>query len=189
MEKKHIFILLAILILIWVVNDLRQGSQGEFEKAYEYFFKDKSYMEIENYLNRENEHYMRARTDREQMYALVNMMEGRHFLLYENRYSLSPELRFQLKNKKNYTEEIGKFLRRKRKIKIKYLKYEVSVPVVSKDGTIEMAEVFLIRTSKGEKEYIKYDFKKYSNGRYYLYLDNAILPNQLKFKFKEKQGD
>ena len=158
MEKRWVFILLVVLILVWIVNDLRQARQEVFEKALEYSFAEKSYQEIEENLNLESEHYTRARSDSIQILSLVNMLECRHYLLYENRYSLKkyydfikviihPDLRYQLKNKKKYTDEIGKFLRRKRKLVIKYLKYEVSMPEFSKNGTIESAEVFLVRTT------------------------------------------
>ncbi len=200
MNKKFVWMLVIVLVIVWVVNDLRQSQQGEFEKAFEYSFEEKSYQEIEDNLIRQSEHYMRPRSDTDQIFSLVNMMECRHYLLYENRYSLKkyydfikvilyPDLRFGLKNKKKYSDEIGKFLRRKRKIKIKYLKYEVSRPLVSKEGTIESAQVFLIRTAKADKEYLKYDFKKHADGRYYLYVTNKILRNQLKFKFKVKEKE
>ena len=197
-NKKFALVLFIVLIFAWVVNDLRQQTQGEFEKAFEFSFVKKTYQDIEDYLDREGERYSRSTSDTVQIASLVNMMECRYFLLYENQQSIKkyydfikvvicPDMRLELKNKKTYTDEIGKFIRRKRKLQIKYRKYEVSHPVFSKNGANEHAEVYLMRITEEDKEYIKYDFKKYTNGRYYLYLDNKIPLNQLHFRFKQKE--
>lgn len=197
MEKRVIIILLLVLVLIWILHDFRQTSQETYEKAYSYTFEGKTFQEVDDALKLEGERYMQSESEIVQIHSLVNMMECRHYLLYKNRSSLKkyydflkvvlhPNLRHQLKNKKEYTDEIGKFLRRKRKLGIEYLKYEVSMPSFVEVGQTEMAEVFIIRTTKEGKEYLKYEFRKHDHGRYYLYLDNTISLNQLKFKLKEK---
>jgi hypothetical protein len=194
MEKKYILILIVLLVVIWVISDIRHLKEDSFEKAWEYSFQGKTPNEINEQVIRESLRYSSAKSDEVQILSLVNMLECRYYLLYNNQFSLKkyydlirvilhPELRYQVKNKKKYIDEIGKFLRRKRKLRIEYLKYEVSRPVFSREGSQDSAEVFLIRTTRGDKEYLKYDLRKHTNNKYHLYLGNTISFKQSKFKF------
>jgi len=184
--QKHVayvLILGVILVICWLLFDFILVKEEIFNKVEEFSFEDKNEVEIKEKIKTEISRYQSAEEAAHQILALVNMLECNYYLLFNrhiglNRYYdfikiiLFPPQRKQLKAKGNYVDEVKRYLKRRRKIKLEYNKYEISYPVIP--GLHEkqrITKVLVARTldSGKDKKFLKYCFKQYNDKRYYLY--------------------
>ena len=181
MRRNRLYALLLIVVLgmIWIATDRLMKREETFNKAYEFSFDTKSTRQIEEFSSRNLGEYRFSQQGDVQIRALVNALECYHFLVYNNAVSVSrfydfmrivmlPEQRGRLREKEKYVYEIRRYLRRKRNLKIQYLKFEVSEPIQRKPPPDSRVDVMVIRTDADNRETITYSFQMFKN-RYYLF--------------------
>jgi len=183
MKKNHGYILLLVLALglVWYLADTSERHRAPFQAVFAFSFETKPAGQIEAFAKRMIGEYRVSNQRESQIRTLVNALECYHYLVYNGtvgvsrfydfmRIVLLPRQREKLRDKDEYVTEIKRYLRRKRNLKTRYLKYEVSAPVPrhTKDG--ERIDVTVLRTDNRNRELITYSFRKFRN-RYYLVLE------------------
>ena len=182
---------LAILtISIWIIFDYLLKKEIPFTKDSEFVFQEKTLQQIKNFTDSAFNDYLNSQETLNQVRLLVNTLECNHYLLYANKLKvprfydfinliLLPSQRNELKNKKKYVYEIKRYLRRKRNLEIKYLKYEFSKPEPVGEPDNQYVRIRVIRKDAENVENLVYYFKKFRK-RYYLYFkkkrENIHLP-------------
>ena len=179
----YVFILGIILVVCWLLSDFVLVKDEIFNKVEEFSFEDKNQIEVKEKIKKEIDRYQSAGQAKDQVCALVNILECRYYLLY-NRYIglrryydfikivLYPPQRNQLKDKQSYVDYVNRYLKRKRKLRFDCRKFEVSFPVIHHPhDKKKIVEVLVLRTmgKDEEKRIFRYYFKQYNDNRYYLY--------------------
>jgi hypothetical protein len=178
--RYRIIIGLVILVIgIWIIFDFVLKKETPFTKDSEFVFQEKTLQQIKYFAERTFNDYLSSEENLDQVRLLVNALECNHYLLYANKLKvprfydfiniiLLPSQRNELKNKTKYVYEIKRYLRRKRNLEIKYLKYEFSKPESLGETDNQYVRIRVTRKDAENVENLVYYFKKFKQ-RYYLY--------------------
>lgn len=179
--KRYAVGLAILLVIAWVLYDFVLAGSKNFQKAQEYSFEGKTIREISGSLNEEFQRLYSGADETEQIMGFVHLIERNHYLLYRREIRLEsfydfisgilyPKQKVSLRNKSRYAFGVRRYLRRMRKTRYEYLKYELSEPEFYYEDYTRNASVLSVRTTvEGSKEYQKYYFREFKD-RYYLYL-------------------
>lgn len=180
-RRKYFVILGVFLVVFWILHDFVLSGNREFRKIDEYTFEDKSVREVARSMDRESRRLVSVGNEKEQIIGFVHILERNHYLLHQNEISLEsyydflntilyPKQKRSLKVKAEYAYQVDKYLKRMRKTKYEYMKYELAEPEFYYEDYTRNARVLLVRTSvEGNRESLKHYFRKFKD-RYYLYL-------------------
>ncbi len=180
-RKEILLVLGSLLVVLWVVHDFLLVREDKFEGVFGYSFENKTSQEVLKFMEAEARRMLSDVDEREQVIGFANITELNHYLLHTKKAStesyydfinniLHPKQKASLKDKARYVYQVNKYLRRKRKTRYEYLKYEISEPEFFYEDFARNARVMLVRTThENKKEHLDYCFRKYK-GRYYLYL-------------------
>jgi len=179
-RRRYIIGLMVFLVLTWLLSDFVFLRGRVYDRAFEYSFQGKRWRSVRSFIDGQGRIYQNSFRADDQMLALVNIIEGFHYLLYNNRINLEtyynfarmiivPGQRIRLREEAGYVYEAGKYLRKMRNLEISYLGYAVSYPVYKRGSRRNVADVFVVRTALRGREFIRYRFLKIRD-RYYLSL-------------------
>jgi hypothetical protein len=201
-EKKVYLSILAIaLVACWLIYDFVLVQTKVFRIAEEYTFGVKTSLQIKDKIKQEVKRFQSSNDLRNQITALVHMLESNYFLLYNRQRSMSryydfikvvlfPPQRKQLKNKSSYIRHARRYLKRKRNLEINFTGYRISEPRISREVEGTGFEVLIRRffetTSGKQGEYFVYHFKKHTDKRYYLYFTD-VGSDYVRYKFLENK--
>jgi len=188
-QYRTITVLVILVILIWIFFDFILKKETPFTKDSEFIFEAKTLQQIKNHAEKSFNDYLITEESNTQVRLLVNALECNHFLLYANKLKvprfydfihiiLLPSQRDELKDKEKYVYEIKRYLRRKRNLEIKYLKYEISKPEPLEEKNNTVLKIRVIRRNADNNENLVYHFKKFKQ-RYYLYFKKKSDTNHL----------
>jgi len=181
MNKKFVIGLGVFLVVFWVIYDFVLMRGDEFKRTHAYTFEDKTVREVARSMSDETQRLLSGLNEKEQVIGFAHLIERNRYLLYNNEISLEsfydfvsnilfPFQKISLKKKSQYTYQLSKYLRRLRKTRYAYVKYELSDPEFYYEEHTRNAVVSLVRTSSGgNREFHKHHFRQYKD-RYYLYL-------------------
>lgn len=180
-NKKYIIGLAVFLAVFWFLHDFVLVKSTEFQTKHGYTFENKTVREVAGSMSDETQRLLSGVDEKEQITGFVHIIERNRYLLYRNEISpesyydfigtiLYPFQKISTKKKSQYSYQVSKYLRRMRKTRYEYIKYEMSDPEFYYEDYTRNAEVSLVRTTlEGNKEYSKHHFRQYKE-RYYLYL-------------------
>ncbi len=196
-------LLVGILLVLWVMMDFVLIKEETFLKSEEYTFLGRTELEVKTRVKLDIKRYQTAPKPEEQVLALVHLLECHYFQLLTRRTGMDryfdfikivlyPSQRVQLKNKTGYTRQVGRYLKRKKNLNIRFIKYELSVPVFRDDVDGMTARVLVKRTmhstSGSHTEIFLYHFRKHSDNRFYLYFsDDSNGNTRLKLLDQQKE--
>lgn len=181
MNKKYIIGLGVFLIVFWVLYDFILMKGDEFKRTHAYTFENKTVRDVARSMSDETQRLLSGVNEKQQVIGFVHLIERNRYLLYNNEISLEsfydfvsnilfPFQKIGLKKKSQYTYQLSKYLRRLRKTRYEYVKYEMSDPEFYYEDHTRNAVVSLVRTSlDGNREFCRHHFRQYKD-RYYLYL-------------------
>jgi hypothetical protein len=180
-NKKYVIGLIVFLAIFWFLYDFVVVKSTEFQTKHIYSFENKTVREVADSMSNESQRLLSGVDEKEQITGFVHIIERNRYLLFKKAISpesyydfigtiLYPFQKISTKKKSQYAYQVRKYLRRMRKTRYEYVKYEMSDPEFYYKDYTRNAEVSVVRvTPEGKKEYHKYHFRQYKE-RYYLYL-------------------
>jgi len=202
-ERTVFIILLSVtLLLVWLLYDVLLVKKELFVKIEEFSFENKTPVQIKEKIGSEIKRYQSATDATQQVTALVNLLECHYFEVYRKRKGMKqyydfikiilyPSQRVQLKSKPLYIQQARRFLKRKKNLHFRLLKYEVSKPRFSGVDPEVIVSVLVVRTQLTDTgntlEQFKYNFRKHTDNRYYLYFNDKS--SMLRFKLVNAGSD
>ncbi len=179
-NKYYIIALGVLLVVAWGMHDFVLVKNKQFQTVDFYSFEEKSGRDVAASMTTESIRVLHVGNEREQILGIVHIMERNRFLLYKKEIStqsyydfldnfLYPLQKRHLKKKDQYAYQVNKYLRRLRRTKYTYFKYEMSEPEFYYEDYTRNARVSLLRSGSGSNEFYRYHFRKYK-GKYFLYL-------------------
>jgi hypothetical protein len=199
-ETKIIVILGFILIITWLFFDFSLLKDEIFNKAYGISFNNKTEKDIKEKLKSEKEIYQKAEKEEEQILSMVNMIICNFHLVFYKSISLGkfydftkiilfPSLRNQLRNKKNYVNEMKRYFKRMRNLVKSMIRCEVSTPKYIHRNNYRVAEVLVIMTTDKGAFFKQFHFRKHNDNRFYLYFLKESRHLKLRLReYKKKQN-
>jgi hypothetical protein len=178
--------LLFVLVVAWVLLQVVFKQESIYRQMDQFVFIEKSASIIKQKIQTEIDRFRNSDSPTAQTAAIVHIIECSQFLMYEKKLKVEhyydymrmmtfPVQRKQLKDKAKYIEDTKRYLRRKRNLYLKYHSYSLSTPQFptgSRAHSLE-AEVYVLRKSDKGDDYIRYNFRKHKDNRYYLLLDKS----------------
>lgn len=164
-SRKYIIILTIALIVFYISHNIISPKIHEFNKSEEYVFADKDTKDILKECKKNYDNL--GETD--QILNIVKLIQLSDYLLYRDSIDtrtyydlmmtiMSLENRERLHHKERYSSEMDKYLNRKRKARIEYLKYEASKPIFYSRGDNKYGYVVVKTHWDSGIYYLKYSF-------------------------------